>query len=188
MRKRALILVLFALVAVGSVIAIAAAPKGKYRGTERSPGYGSGSNHRVSFVVRRGKLRKLVIGKGQAYCYPPRVRGRGFAPGYFDAPSPRLRRFPTVRVRRRAGRYRVRVTYKRTGKRWRRTRSRKRLQGPGYFALRGTFRGRRFSRRGRITLRVRYGANAEGKPIWRRGKQQCIFEGKLSSRKRRRAR
>jgi hypothetical protein len=160
-------------------------PKGKYRGTQQAKAYGSGSKHKLSFVVRRGQLRKLVIGRGQAYCYAPRVRQSGFAPGYFDAPSPRLKRFPPAKLKKSAGRYQLKVTYRRTGKRWRITRSRERLQGTGYVALRGSFRGKRFEGRGRVTFRVRYGADADGRSIWRRGKQQCIFEGRLAARRRR---
>ena len=127
-----------------------------------------------------------MIGRGRAYCYPSRARQPGFAPGWLEAASPALRRFPAARVRKgKKGRYYVKVTYKRVNGRWRRTRESGRKQGPGYVAIRAVFKGKRLVPRGRLGFRVRYGADANGKPIWKRGPQQCIFEGRLRVRRRR---
>jgi len=186
MRRLACLTALFGLLLAVPGLAGGGAPDGKYRGIQRKAQEGNGSAHKVSFTVRRGRLRRLVIGAGQAYCHPPSVRQPGFAPGYFDAPSPRLSRFPAVRLRKRGNprRYYVRATFKRTGSRWKITRSRSRLEGPGYVTIAGYFKGKRFNRLAAGNLKVQYGADAEGMPKFALGPQQCDIAGRLGARRR----
>jgi hypothetical protein len=164
-------------------LAAGTAPAGRYHGTQKQGADGGGSAHRVWFQIVGGQLRKLVIGAGQSYCSPPVGRRPGFAPGYFTAPSPRLSGFPAVKLHKRGQRYYVKVTYTRTGGRWRINPGRHHKNGPGYLTLAGYLSGKRFVPVGTRNLEVRYGADATGTPTFAPGVQECSFAGKLSAHK-----
>jgi hypothetical protein len=174
-------LVLVALVAAPPALAAGGAPAGRYEGVQKQGPDGNGSAHRVSFRIQGGKLRGLVIGAGQAYCHPPKARKPGFAPGYFIAPSPRLSRFPVIKLVTRGAHYQLNVIFKHSGKTWKITHSRNHPEGSGYVAISGYFSRNRFVPLGRRNLIVQYGGDANGRPIYRPGPQQCNFAGRLTA-------